>query len=103
MSALTDFLPQVGTDLNATKGLQTAESLQQTFHDTTAMANTDAANGSFYSGGRLQRQDWIGQLGTNKISDIASNTQQQLDQLAINRILAATGVTSITGGTGTGG
>ncbi|HXU06668.1 MAG TPA: hypothetical protein VN903_37185 [Polyangia bacterium] len=95
MSALSDFLPQVGTDLQATAGLQRSENLQQEFHDTTGEENTDAAKGSFYSGGRINRQDWIKQQATNKSSDIGSNLQQQLNQLAINRILAATGVSSI--------
>lgn len=95
VSALSDFLPQVGSDLEATAGLHRAENLQQVFHDTTGEVNTDAAKGSFYSGGRVQRQDWIKQLGTNKSSNIGSDLQQQLNQLTINRILAATGVTSI--------
>lgn len=95
MSALSDFLPQVGTDLEATAGLQRSENLQQFFHDTTGEVNTDAAKGSFYSGGRVQRQDWIKQLAANKTGEISSDLQQQLNQLTINRILAATGVSSV--------
>lgn len=95
MASLADFLPIAQAQNEAEAGFKQGVSQQRTGHELVDESNRDAGRGSFYSGNAIMRSDWIRQQGANDISDIQFGLQRQLQQLTLNRLMAATGVSSI--------
>lgn len=95
VATLADLMDISGTNSQAQAGFDTSKNISQFGHDLTGEVNTDASKGTFYSGGAAQRSDWLRQQSGWKQGDIDFGLQQTLNNLAINRLLAAAGVSSL--------
>lgn len=93
MSSLTDFLTTSETDARAKAGLMLSRGMRDYGHNLTGEVNRSAARGTFLSGGLGQRTDWLRQ---HDLADVYGDTtldlQQTLNNLAYQRIIAASGL-----------